>query len=97
MDNLVSLRVVLVVGTLGILIDGTVVFATLVKEVEAHYSRAGLFARLATYKPVVGTLSLASHGDVLGRLGLKILGVVPVASHIADELEGRQPSATGCT
>ena len=43
---------------------------------------------LAANEPVVGILGFPGHGDIVARLGFKIAGVVPVASHVADKLEG---------
>ena len=43
---------------------------------------------LSTDEPVVGALGLARYGDVVGRLCLEIDALVPVASYVANELEG---------
>ena len=87
MQDGVSLRVLLVVGVLAVLVDGAVVLGTCVEEVELHGSLTGVVG-LSAHEPVVGALRLASHGDILRRFSLQILRVVPVASHVAYELEG---------
>ena len=42
----------------------------------------------ATNEPVVGAFRLTGHSDIVTRLSLQVARVVPVAGHIADELEG---------
>ena len=46
-----------------------------------------ILVTLAAYKPVVRSLGLARHGDIVPRLCLQVLGVVPVYRHVTDELE----------
>ena len=87
MNNLVRFRVLLIVSILAILIDSASILLALIQEVEFYYGCAGSIS-LTAYKPVIGTLSLAGYGDILSWLSLQLLGVVPVASYIADELEG---------
>ena len=43
---------------------------------------------LTTNEPIVSSLCLTGHGDIVTRLSLQILGVVPVAGYIANKLEG---------
>ena len=69
-------------------IDDALILASLVEEVELDINLVPLLVALAANEPVIGTLSLASHSDVLARLGIDIPAVVPVESHVADELEG---------
>ena len=87
MQDGVSLRVLLVVGVLAVLVDGAVVLGASVEEVELHGSLTGVVG-LSAHEPVVRALRLARHGDILRRLSLQIFRVVPVASHVAYELEG---------
>ena len=47
-----------------------------------------ILVTLASNEPVIGTLGLTSHGDIVGRLCFEITAVVPIACHITDELEG---------
>ena len=84
----VCLRILLVVGILGIGIDGAVVFAAFVEEVELDDTLVTILVALTANEPVVSTFGLAGYGDVVGRLCFKIDALVPVASHVADELEG---------
>lgn len=84
----IGLRISIVVGILRIGINGAVVFAALVEEVELDNGQMTILIALATHEPVVGTLGLTGYGDVVGRLGLEVFGVVPVAGHVANELEG---------
>ena len=84
----VGLRVLLVVSVLGVSVDGAVVLTALVEEVELHHRVVAVLVALATNEPVVGALGLAGYGDVVGRFGLKVDGLVPVACHVANELEG---------
>jgi hypothetical protein len=86
-NNLVRFRVLLVVSILAVLINSASILLALIQEVEFYYGCAGCIS-LTAYKPVVGTLSLACYSDIFGWLCLQILGVVPVASYVADELEG---------
>ena len=87
----VSLGVGLVVGILGVGIDGAVVLAALVQEVKFDDRLVAVLVSLAANNPVVGTLGLAGYGDVVGRLSLQVDALVPVAGHVADELEGVVP------
>ena len=75
-------------GILGIGIDGAVVLAALVEEVELHHGGMAVFIALAANEPVVCALGLAGYGDVIGRLCLEVTGVIPVAGDITDKLEG---------
>src|SRR5574344_1906680 len=43
---------------------------------------------LTTDKPVIGTLCFTGYRDVISRFSLQVLGLIPVACHILDELEG---------
>ena len=70
-------------GILGIGIDGTVVLATLVEEVELDDALVSILVALATNEPVVGALGLAGYRNIVGRLGFEVAGVVPVASHVS--------------
>ena len=87
MDDLVRFRIFLVICILAVLIDGASILLALIQEVELYYGCTGSIC-LATNKPVVGALSLAGYGDILSWLCLQVLGVVPVSSYVADELEG---------
>lgn len=71
-NNLVRFRVLLVVSILAVLIDSANILLALIQEVEFYYACAGSIC-LATNKPVIGTLSLAGYGDILGWLSLQIL------------------------
>lgn len=51
-------------------------------------SRVAVLVALAANEPIVCALGLAGHGDIVGRLGLEVARVIPVAGHVADELEG---------
>ena len=75
-------------GILRVGIDGAVIFAALVQEVQFHHSLVAVLVALAANEPVVGALRLACHGDVVAGLSLQVLTVVPVAGHILDKLEG---------
>ena len=88
MDNLISFGITLIVGILTILIDGAIVLTTLIEEVQTYYGGACFGIGLTANKPVVGAFGLAGYGNILGRLCLKILRVFPVASYVADKLEG---------
>ena len=69
-------------------IDDCLILASLVKEVELNVNLVAVLVALATNEPVASALSLASHGDVLARLGIDVAAVVPVECHVANELEG---------
>ena len=76
LDNLlgdgISFWVLLVVGILGICIDGGLILASLVEEVEGEGSEVTILIALSANKPVVALLVLASYCDVAGGLCLKI-------------------------
>ena len=84
----VGLWILLIVGILGIGIDGTVVLTSFVEEVELDGSFVAVLVALAADEPVVGALGLARYGDIVAGFCLQILGIVPVTGHVADELEG---------
>ena len=88
LGNDVSLWVGLVVGIGCIGIDGAVVLASLFEEVELDVGLVTVLVTLAANKPVLRALGLAGYGDVVGRLSFEIDALVPVASHVADKLEG---------
>ena len=84
----VGLRIGLVVSVLGIGVDGAVVLAALVEEVQADGGLMAVLVALASDEPVVGALGLAGYGDVVGGLCLEIDALIPVAGYVADKLEG---------
>ena len=79
--------VMLIVGILRVSIDGAVVFATFIKEIETDGSLMTVLITFAAYEPVVSALGLTGNGDIVARLSLQILRIVPVASNIANKLE----------
>ena len=83
----IGLRVSLVVGSGGVGVDGAVILSALVEEVELNDGLVTVLVALTADEPVRGALRLAGHGDVVGRLGLEIDTLVPVAGHVAYELE----------
>ena len=83
----VGLWILLIVGILGIGIDGTVVLTSFVEEAELDGSFVAVLVALAADEPVVGALGLAGYGDIVAGFCLQILGIVPVTGHIADELD----------
>ena len=53
-------------------IDGALVLAALVEEVEFQGSLMALLVALAAHKPVVGALGLTGYGDEVTRFGFEI-------------------------
>ena len=84
----VALRVGQVVGLGPVGIDGGLILATLVEEVEGHGRVEVALARHVAHIPVVAVLGLAGDGDVFHGLGLEIEALVPVDGNILDKLEG---------
>ena len=82
------MRVRLVVGILRVGIDGGDVLLAGIKEVELQRRVVAVLAGCAAHEPVTRALGLAGSHDVTSRLGGNVAGVVPVDSHILDELEG---------
>lgn len=85
--NLVSFWIVLVIGTLCISIDNSLIFATLIEEVEFEVGLMTILIALTCNKPVISSLCLTSYGDIIAWLSLNIFRIRPVASYVADELD----------
>ena len=85
--NGIGCRIFIVVSVGRISIDGGCIGASFVEEVEFDGRQMAVGIALSTYKPVVGSLGFACHRDILCRFSLKIFRVIPVASHVANELE----------
>ena len=79
--------VLLIVGVTCILIQAALVFPAPVQEIQFHHGRMPLAVALPPDKPVGRALGPAGHRDVLRRLRLKVLRVVPVHGHVTDQLE----------
>ena len=88
LGNSVCLRVGVVVGILGVGINGAVVLAALVEEVELDDGLVTILVALAANEPVVSALGFTGYGDVVGRFSLQIDALVPVTGNVADKLEG---------
>ena len=74
------------IGSIGI--GGAGVFASLVEEIELYGAFMTVFIAFSTDEPVVCSLGFSCHGDIVAGLCFKVFGVVPVACHVANELEG---------
>ena len=77
----------LIMCILGIGIDCTFIFTSFIEEIKMHYALPAVLVALATDEPVVRTFGLTRHGDIVGRLCLKIFCIVPVACHVTYEAE----------
>ena len=84
----VCMRIVLVMGILGIGIDCSDVFLSWFEEVEFDRRGMAVLAGGATHKPVTGAFGLAGSHDISAWLSLQVAGVVPIHRHVLDELEG---------
>ena len=86
----ISLRVLFPVGIFGIRVDGSDVLFARSQEVEYEFGGMTVFTGCAAYVPVVRTFCLTGNSDVTSRLSFQIAAVVPIHSHIFDELDGNE-------
>ena len=78
----------LVMGILGIGIDGAIVLLSLIEEVELDDALMTVLITFTANKPVVGAFGFTSYRDIVGRLCFQLFRIIPVTGHILDELEG---------
>ena len=84
----ICLRIGGVVGIGSVGIDGGLVGAACLEEVEGHVDVALVLVGDATHEPLSALFGLAGYHEIVARLGKEVLGALPVDSYVLDELEG---------